>query len=91
MTEKNGILYCSDMAVHDAWQLHCIEGSNMDQLSLVRYIAGNILESNRSDCKKRPSESNSNHSVFSRYDEVNHILVYQERQEDVARKKVQFR
>nr|CAH7753299.1 unnamed protein product [Callosobruchus chinensis] len=84
---------CVDMAVHNAWQLHRCQGGKIDQLEFRRALAGNLLETNKKDVKRGPSKRNPNQNAYSRYDGLNHLIIYQENQQRCGQcnKKVQFR
>jgi hypothetical protein len=84
---------CVNMAIHNAWQLHRLQGGKMNQLEFRRSIAGNMLETNKRDAKRGPSKRNSHENANSRFDGLNHIILYQESQHRCGEchKKVQFR
>lgn len=84
---------CLDMSIQNAWQLHRSQGGKLDQLEFRRAIAGNILESNQKDFKRGTSKRNSHENAHSRFDGINHLIIYQENQLRCGEchKKVQFR
>lgn len=85
--------HCLDMSVQNAWQIHRLEGGKMNQVHFRRAVATNLLESNQSNQRRGPSKRNSLANIHSRYDGLNHLVIYQELQArcGFCHKKVQFR
>lgn len=84
--------YCIDMAVQNSWHLHKNNGGKMDQLSFRRAIVTELLETHKSATKRGPSKSSKNLHKYSRFDEVNHLIKYQDNQRRcaVCHKKANF-
>lgn len=84
--------HCVDMAIQNAWQIHKTQDGKLDQLEFRRSIATNILETFKKETKRGPSKRNSNSVANSRYDGINHLVLYQEKQSrcGYCHKKVQF-
>lgn len=87
------ICQCIDMAAQNAWQIHRLQGGRMDQLAFRRAVATNILETHRRAPKRGRPRMSSNAHAYSRYDRVDHLIKYQEKQTKCGycHKKVQFR
>lgn len=69
-----------DMAIQNAWQLARTEDQQVDQLEFRRNIACNILESFQKEIKRGPTRRNPSAVLHSRYDGMNHLVIYQEKQ-----------
>lgn len=69
-----------DMAEQNAWRIHKVNGGKLDHLGFRRSLATGILESFKRKSlvifSKLPKEVHS----FSKYDGIDHIIVYQEKQ-----------
>ncbi|KAK9719947.1 hypothetical protein QE152_g22364 [Popillia japonica] len=81
------------MSVHNGWQLHRVQGGNLDHLEFRRAIASNVLETNQRDQKRGLSKRHSLEKAYSTFNGINHIIPYQESQQRCGKchKKVQFR
>ncbi|KAF2879901.1 hypothetical protein ILUMI_26270 [Ignelater luminosus] len=69
-----------DMAEQNAWQLYRIGGGKMDHLQFRRSIAVGILESYKKSTKRGPSKPSENLHIHSRFDGMNHLIMYKEKQ-----------
>lgn len=87
------ICHCIDMALQNAWQLHRINMGDKDQLSFRRAVAMNMLETYKKSTRRGVAKSSSLANEFSRYDRIDHLVIYQENQSRCGHchKKVQFR
>lgn len=87
------ISHTIDMAVQNSWHLHRKNGGKQDQLSFRRAIATELLETYKRTTKRGPSKYPQNHREHSRYDRIDHLVIYQEKQCRCAlcHKKVNFR
>lgn len=72
--------HCLDMAEHNAWQLHKSNGGKMDHLAFRRCIASGLLEMYKKTTKRGPSKKSQLTHFESRYDRLDHIVIYQEKQ-----------
>lgn len=72
--------HCIDMAEQNAWQLHKFNGGKMDHLTFRRCIASGLLETFKKTTKRGPSKQSKYHRMESRYDRLDHLIVYQEKQ-----------
>nr|CAH7730399.1 unnamed protein product [Callosobruchus chinensis] len=75
-------LFCHtiDMAIQNAWQLHRLNDGKLDQLSFRRSLATNLLETFKKTTRRGPSKPSSNEHQFSRYDRLDHLVEYQNKQ-----------
>ncbi|XP_030754181.1 piggyBac transposable element-derived protein 3-like isoform X2 [Sitophilus oryzae] len=74
------LAHCLDMAEQNAWQLHKRNGGNMDHLTFRRCIAAALLETFKKTTKRGPSKKSKNNHLESRYDRLDHLVIYQEKQ-----------
>nr|CAH7748603.1 unnamed protein product [Callosobruchus chinensis] len=68
------------MAIQNAWQLHRLNDGKLDQLSFRRSLATNLLETFKKTTRRGPSKPSSNEHQFSRYDRLDHLVEYQNKQ-----------
>lgn len=82
-----------DMATQNAWQLHRSAGGKMDNLTFRRSIAQNLLETFKKTTKRGPSKTSTMTRAFSKFDRLDHIIIYQENQTrcGCCHKKVNFK
>nr|CAI5843335.1 unnamed protein product [Callosobruchus analis] len=78
------IAHCVDMAVQNAWHLHKQNGGILDQLSFRRAISNELLETHKKTTKRGPSRAPKSVHEYSRYDRLDHLVVYQEQQRRCA-------
>jgi len=69
-----------DMAVQNSWRLHKFNGGKLDHLSFRRIIAVGILESFKKKSEGRTSKLPKGAHCFSKFDGVDHLVAYQEKQ-----------
>lgn len=69
-----------DMAEQNAWRLHKVNGGKLDHLSFRRSIAVGLLESFKRNTKRGSSRYSNNLHDFSRFDGIDHLVIYQEKQ-----------
>ncbi|CAH1988473.1 unnamed protein product [Acanthoscelides obtectus] len=69
-----------DMAEQNAWQLHKHSGGKMDHLRFRRCIAAGLLETYKKETKRGPSKPGKYLHYESRYDRMDHLVNYQEKQ-----------
>lgn len=74
------ISHCLDMAEQNAWQLYRIGGGKKDHLRFRQSVATSILETYKKTTKRGPSRQSANLHETSRYDRLDHLVVYQEKQ-----------
>lgn len=74
------ISHCIDMSVQNAWYLHRFNGGKLDQLSFRRAIATELLETHKVLGKKGPSKKATTFRQHSRFDRMDHLVVYQDKQ-----------
>lgn len=79
------IAHFIDMAEQNAWRLHKANGGKLDHLSFRRSVAVGILESFKKRSSVGGSKLPSNAHSFSRYDGIDHIVSYQEKQTRCAK------
>lgn len=72
--------HCVDMAMQNAWQLHRNNEGKLDQLAFRRAIATGLIESNKRRTKTGPSKPSRNLHEHSKYDRMDHLIEYQEKQ-----------
>ncbi|KAF2889401.1 hypothetical protein ILUMI_16772, partial [Ignelater luminosus] len=68
-----------DMAEQNAWQLYRIGGGKIYHLQFRRSIAVGILESYKKSTKTGPSKPSENLHMHSRFDGMNHLIMYKEK------------
>jgi len=74
------ISHCLDMSKHNAWLLHKHNGGKVDHLGFRRSIVLGLLESCKANVKRGPSRSSLTLHDHSRYDRMDHLIIYQEKQ-----------
>lgn len=72
--------HCIDMAEQNAWQIHKYNGEKMDHLTFRRCIAAGILETFGKTTKRGPSRKSQYLHSESRYDRLDHLVIYREKQ-----------
>lgn len=84
--------HCVDMVVQNSWHLHKNDGGTLDQLQFRRDIGTELLESHKKSTKKGPSKLPKNAHQYTRYDRLDHLVIYQENQRRcaVCHKKANF-
>lgn len=85
--------HCIDMIEHNAWQIHKQQGGTMDHLAFRRAVTVNMLETYKKTGKRGPCKGTSHLNENSRYDQLNHLIRYQENQTRcvLCSKKAQFK
>ena len=80
------------MAVQNSWRLHKHNGGKLDQLEFRRSVATEILKTYKRNSKRGPSKPPKNLHEFSRYDRIDHLVLYHENQRRcaVCHKKANF-
>lgn len=78
------ITHCIDMAVQNSWHLHRLDGGTFDQLSFRRNIANELLETYKRTTTRGPSKLPRNHREHSRFDGLDHLVIYREQQRRCA-------
>ncbi|CAH1955263.1 unnamed protein product [Acanthoscelides obtectus] len=76
-----------NMAEQNAWQLHKYSGGKMDHLQFRRCIAAGLLETYMKETKRGSSKPGKYLHYESRYDRMDHLVNYQEKQTHFATKK----
>nr|CAH7755005.1 unnamed protein product [Callosobruchus chinensis] len=66
-----------DMASQIAWQLHKHNGGKMDHLAFRRCIASGLLETYKKETKRGPAKLSKYNHFESRYDRLDHLVIYQ--------------
>nr|CAH7758610.1 unnamed protein product [Callosobruchus chinensis] len=69
-----------DMASQNAWQLHKHNGGKMDHLAFRRCIASGLLETYKKETKRGPAKLSKYNHFESRYDRLDHLVIYQDKQ-----------
>lgn len=69
-----------DMAIQNSWRLHKFNGGKLDHLSFRRTIAVGTLESFKKKSEGRASKIPKEAHSFSKYDGIDHMICYQEKQ-----------
>lgn len=74
------ICHSLDMALQNAWQLYRIGGGKKDHLRFRQSVALSMLETYKKSSKRGPTRQSANLHETSRYDRLDHLVVYQEKQ-----------
>lgn len=87
------VSHCIDMSIQNAWYLHRFEGGKLDQLAFRRAVAVELLETHKVLTRKGTSRRSGNYREHSRYDRIDHVVIYQNNQTKcaVCHKKANFR
>lgn len=73
-----------DMAEQNAWRIYKINGGKLDHLGFRRSVAIGILESFKKRTQGRSSKLPREAHAHSKYDGIDHIIMYQEKQSRCA-------
>lgn len=74
------ICHCLDMCVQNAWHLYRQGGGKKDHLRFRQALALALLETNKKSNKRGPSRPSRNLHEHSRYDRIDHLIMYQDKQ-----------
>lgn len=83
--------HCVDMVMQNTWHIHKWNRGKMDLLACRRSVATSLLKTYKKDGKRGPSKAPKNLHEHSRYDRLDHLVIYQEKQTrcGLCHKKVQ--
>lgn len=76
-------IHCVEMAIQNSWRLHKANNGKLDQLEFRRSVCIEILKTYKRTGKRGPSKLPSS-IEFSRYDKIDHMVLYQEKQRRCA-------
>lgn len=84
--------HCLDMSMQNAWQLHKANNGSLDFLKFRQSVTTELLKTYRRTEKRGPSKHSMNIYEFSRFDRMDHLVLYIENQRRcvVCHKKANF-